>query len=160
EGAPAPRTRLPARGPRTPHRHRAAHRLRVCRRTLRPHRRARARRVAESDAEPVTDRRAPASIRYPPDWRSTVYRSVSVLFALPVLVTAGYLAPRHDDDAADRAVQLVESGQHTFRYDTFGDEAFWSGALGLHRTIAGAANGGIGPGLSLSTAAAVGLKID
>jgi len=87
-------------------------------------------------------------------------RPLVILFALPALAAVGYFAPPHDGDAADRAVRLVEAGQHTFRFDTFGDEAFWSGALGLHRTIAGASNGGIGPGLSLRTAAAVGLKID
>ena len=35
-----------------------------------------------------------------------------------------------------------------FRFDTFGSEAFWGGGLHLHETIAGAANGGVGPGLS------------
>jgi hypothetical protein len=87
-------------------------------------------------------------------------RLAVVLFALPTLVAAGYLVPHHDDPAAERADQLVAAGQHSFRMDSFGDEAFWSGALGLHRTIAGEANGGIGPGLSPRTAAAVGLKID
>ena len=87
-------------------------------------------------------------------------RPAVVLFALPPLVAAGYLVPHHDDPAAERADHLVAAGQHTFRMDTFGDEAFWSGALGLHQTIAGVANGGVGPGLPLRTAAALGLKID
>ncbi|HEY6175649.1 MAG TPA: hypothetical protein VIX73_14420 [Kofleriaceae bacterium] len=48
----------------------------------------------------------------------------------------------------------------TFRYDTFGDEAFWGGTLQLHQAIAGAANGGVGNGVSPRTALAVGLKVD
>ncbi|HET9446938.1 MAG TPA: hypothetical protein VFO35_11795 [Steroidobacteraceae bacterium] len=51
-------------------------------------------------------------------------------------------------------------GRKIFRYDTFGDEAFWGGALGLHRAIAGQANGGVGAGLSPKAALALGLKVD
>ena len=52
------------------------------------------------------------------------------------------------------------NGRNTFRFDTFGDEAFWGDALKLHQAIAGAANGGVGPGVSPETALAVGLKVD
>ncbi len=55
---------------------------------------------------------------------------------------------------------LVSQGRQTFRYDTFGDEAFWTGALQLHRAISGAKLGGVGPGVSPKTALAVGLKVD
>lgn len=58
------------------------------------------------------------------------------------------------------AERMLEEGKQTFRFDTFGDEAFWSDALQLHRAIAGAANGGVGPGVSPKTALAVGLKVD
>src|SRR5688572_33282336 len=58
------------------------------------------------------------------------------------------------------AAQQIANGRSTFRFDTFGDEDFWGGALGLHKTIAGAANGGIGPGLSPNAALALGLKVD
>src|SRR5688572_10139710 len=34
-----------------------------------------------------------------------------------------------------------EDWRDIFRYETFGDEAFCGGRLGLHRAIAGAANG-------------------
>src|SRR5215218_987797 len=51
-------------------------------------------------------------------------------------------------------------GRHIFRHDTFGDEAFWGGALELHKAIAGARNGGVGPGVSPKAALAVGLKVD
>jgi len=58
------------------------------------------------------------------------------------------------------ADQLIQEGRRTFRHDTFGDEAFWGGLLRLHQAIAGAANGGVGPGVSPKTALAVGLKVD
>ena len=64
-------------------------------------------------------------------------------------------AARGDDslttsDAAvwQNATVLIARGRSTFRFDTFGDEAFWGGALRLHEAIAGAANGGVGAGLS------------
>jgi hypothetical protein len=55
---------------------------------------------------------------------------------------------------------MIEEGRQTFRYDTFGDEGFWSDALKLHQAIAGAAQGGVGPGVSPKTALSVGLKVD
>jgi hypothetical protein len=55
---------------------------------------------------------------------------------------------------------LIEEGRRTFRFDTFGDEAFWGGTLRIHRAIAGEALGGVGPGVSPRTALAVGLKVD
>jgi hypothetical protein len=58
------------------------------------------------------------------------------------------------------ALKQIREGRNTFRYATFGDEAFWGDGLGLHLAIAGAANGGTGPGVSPATALAVGLKVD
>ena len=55
---------------------------------------------------------------------------------------------------------LLRQGKQVFRFDTFGDQAFWGGALQLHKAIEGAANGGVGPGVSPKTALAVGLKVD
>src|SRR5207245_6899766 len=37
----------------------------------------------------------------------------------------------------DNANRMVREGRHTFRFDTFGDEAFWGDALQLHKAIAG-----------------------
>ena len=62
--------------------------------------------------------------------------------------------------ANDNAANLLSQGRQTFRYDTFGDEDFWGGALKLHQAIAGTNNGGVGPGVSPKTALAVGLKVD
>lgn len=55
---------------------------------------------------------------------------------------------------------LLQQGKRVFRFDTFGDQAFWGDALQLHRAIEGSANGGVGPGVSPKTALAVGLKVD
>jgi hypothetical protein len=55
---------------------------------------------------------------------------------------------------------MVDEGRQTFRFDTFGDEAFWGDTLQLHRAIAGEDNGGVGPGVSPNTALDVGLKVD
>jgi hypothetical protein len=49
------------------------------------------------------------------------------------------------------ALQMLEEGRRTFRHDTFGDEAFWSGVLRLHEPLAT---------VSPRTALAVGLKVD
>ncbi|HEV8110113.1 MAG TPA: hypothetical protein VGP97_21570 [Burkholderiales bacterium] len=58
------------------------------------------------------------------------------------------------------AEQAVEDGRRIVRFDTFGSEAFFGDALQLHKAIAGAKNGGVGPGVSPKTALAVGLKVD
>ena len=67
-------------------------------------------------------------------------------------------APR--DHVREDAGKLIAEGRHTFRFDTFGDEDFWGGALKLHQAIAGAKLGGVGPGVSPRTALTVGLKVD
>ena len=58
------------------------------------------------------------------------------------------------------AADMLRDGRHTFRYDTFGDEAWWGDTLRLHQAIEGSALGGVGPGVSPKTALAVGLKVD
>jgi hypothetical protein len=60
----------------------------------------------------------------------------------------------------DNAARMVRDGRRIFRFDTFGDEAFWGDALQLHKAIAGEKYGGVGPGVSPKTALAVGLKVD
>src|SRR5690348_15319888 len=64
------------------------------------------------------------------------------------------------DPSSNNALQLVDTGRKIFRFDTFGDEAFWGGALKLHQAIEGASQGGTGPGLSPKAAIAAGLKVD
>jgi len=64
----------------------------------------------------------------------------------------------HANEAADTA--KIEEGRQTFRFDTFGDEAFWGDTLHLHRAIEGTKFGGVGPGVSPAIALALGLKVD
>ena len=41
--------------------------------------------------------------------------------------------------ATAEATSLVTEGRQTFRFDDFGDNTFWGGALQLHKAIEGAA---------------------
>jgi hypothetical protein len=65
-----------------------------------------------------------------------------------------------EDPFLTTAQALLLDGRQTFRYETFGDEAFWGDTLQLHKAIAGTAHGGVGPGVSPKTALSVGLKVD
>jgi hypothetical protein len=89
---------------------------------------------------------------------------VLVLTAVTATAASRRAGPaRHASfDAAidSHARDLVERGRQIFRFDTFGDEDFWGGALRLHEAIAGEGLGGVGPGVSPRTALAVGLKVD
>ncbi len=93
----------------------------------------------------------------------------SLLLALTILgysVSAANKGPSRaspsvsDSQARDNALVMMEQGKEIFRFDTFGDEAFWGDALRLHQAVAGGKNGGVGPGVSPKTALAVGLKVD
>jgi hypothetical protein len=64
------------------------------------------------------------------------------------------------NSVAQNAINKVAQGEQTFRFDTFGDQAFWGDTLKLHQAIEGAGLGGVGPGVSPKTALAVGLKVD
>lgn len=85
-----------------------------------------------------------------------------VFFASFLFVTVGVGRGRQssDDPVAQNSVRMVDEGRRIFRHDTFGDEAFWGGTLQLHRAIAGERFGGVGPGVSPTTALSVGLKVD
>ena len=65
-----------------------------------------------------------------------------------------------DRKIADDARHAVAQGRRIFRFDTFGDEAFWGDTIKLHQAIEGARFGGVGPGVSPKAALAVGLKVD
>src|SRR5829696_10035629 len=65
------------------------------------------------------------------------------------------------DRAALKAEKrLFEQGRRIFRFDTFGDQAFWGGALQLHKAIEGKKLGGVGSGLTPRGALGIGLKVD
>lgn len=87
------------------------------------------------------------------------------LASLLMVMLAGFFGPRvrsaqPNDPTNDNADQLVNQGRKIFRFDTFGDEAFWGDTLKLHQTIEGANFGGTGPGLTPATALSLGLKVD
>jgi hypothetical protein len=91
----------------------------------------------------------------------------ALVLYLVVAIASGTLAAVSSSSAKPTRVaatspsaRLIARGRRIFRYDTFGDQAFWGGALQLHRAIAGRANGGVGPGVSPKTALSVGLKVD
>jgi hypothetical protein len=58
------------------------------------------------------------------------------------------------------ADDLFEKGKAVFRFETFGDEVFWTDKLKLHKIIADSAHGGSGRGLTPKEALALGLKVD
>jgi hypothetical protein len=91
-------------------------------------------------------------------WVRTACGAVGVLPFLMIAHRA--LGDGKRDVIQNNAAQMLADGQNTFRYDTFGDEAFWGDTLQLHQAIEGSAHAGQGPGVSPATALAVGLKID
>ena len=78
----------------------------------------------------------------------------------PLRSAAGKVLPQEAVPFDAAAQALVEDGKQVFRFDTFGDEAFWGDKLKLHQAIQGSKFGGVGPGVSPKTALAVGLKVD
>src|SRR5690554_1912144 len=65
----------------------------------------------------------------------------------------GYLAPGEGSlNLPPLNAQLVQQGQDIFRYDTFGDETFWTDVLQMNQVVEAA--------VSPVTALAVGLKVD
>lgn len=77
----------------------------------------------------------------------------------PSHAPASKVAP-FDVTISQNAQSMMDEGRQTFRFATFGDEAFWSDGLGLDRAIEGEKNGGVGGGVSPATALKLGLKVD
>jgi hypothetical protein len=73
---------------------------------------------------------------------------------------AAAAAPANDQQINNNMQAMFNQGRQIFRYDTFGDEAFWGDTLHLHQAIAGEHLGGVGAGVSPKTALSVGLKVD
>jgi hypothetical protein len=85
----------------------------------------------------------------------------ALLFLASMPLTLAHDSSRAIDIGPElHALRQIRDGREAFRHATFGDEAFWGDLLGLHEAIAGAANGGVGPGVSPKTALSVGLKVD
>ena len=89
---------------------------------------------------------------------SLVLSGLLLLFGVG-FATLSTLTP-FDKAIHKHAADSLEQGRQIFRYDTFGDEAFWGDMLQLHQAIQGEQFGGAGPGVSPETALAVGLKVD
>jgi len=101
--------------------------------------------------------------------RSVAYAAALVLLGGAVFsLAATSKTPRKTEparagersSAARGARAMFSEGRRVFRHQTFGDEAFWGDTIQLHRAISGAANGGVGAGVSPATALKVGLKVD
>lgn len=70
----------------------------------------------------------------------------------PKRVSASDDQSQHRDrSVALHALNMIDRGRNTFRYDTFGDQDFWSGTLQFHRAIEGQKLGGVGPGVDPAT---------
>ena len=80
--------------------------------------------------------------------------------ATPPPAAPAAAARSFDTDITDNVRRMIDEGRRVFRYDTFGDEAFWGDQLQLHKAIVGQKLGGVGPGLSPKAALALGLKVD
>ncbi len=87
-----------------------------------------------------------------------------LLVSWAVMTISGCSRGGNTQPAGDAVVlsaeQSIKDGRQTFRFDTFGDEAFWGDTLKLHQAIEGTKFGGVGAGVSPKTALAVGLKVD
>jgi hypothetical protein len=96
--------------------------------------------------------------------------SIRVIVTVTILLIAGMVVISRSapvgaestkrNPVVENATQKVQQGEQVFRFDTFGDQAFWGDTLKLHQAIEGANLGGVGPGVSPKTALAVGLKVD
>ncbi len=90
--------------------------------------------------------------------------------ALAALAVVGCATAKSDDgeqpvtkldrQIVKHAQRTLAEGRQIFRFDTFGDEAFWGDTIKLHQAIQGTRFGGVGPGVSPKTALSVGLKVD
>jgi hypothetical protein len=60
----------------------------------------------------------------------------------------------------DNAKDMMEKGKAVFRFETFGDEIFWTDKLKLHKVLVNEKHGGTGNGLAPKDALAAGIKVD
>ncbi len=99
-------------------------------------------------------------------WVVGLLSPIPVVFLLGLGVALASRGERGEEDPPGRdavgrnAARMLGEGRRIFRFDTFGDEAFWGDELRLHEAIEGSKLGGVGPGVSPRTALAVGLKVD
>ena len=89
-----------------------------------------------------------------------VFTAVVLTFVAGPIVSKTLKFLGFDKQIDENAERMIKEGRQTFRFDTFGDEAFWGDSLKLHQAIEGSQFGGVGPGLSPNAALALGLKVD
>lgn len=79
---------------------------------------------------------------------------LNTLCALMLVFSACNQSTEPKNDGRNRPLdpQLVEQGKEIFRFDTFGDEVYWTDTLRMHEVIE--------TGVSPKTALSVGLKVD
>ncbi|HEX6070389.1 MAG TPA: hypothetical protein VFZ18_11215, partial [Longimicrobiaceae bacterium] len=87
----------------------------------------------------------------PPARRKGVHRFMPLLLAAALAACDDGTRPGGNDDRP-LDPQLVAEGMEIFRFDTFGDEAFWTDTARLHEVISTS----VSPSLALQ----VGLKVD
>jgi len=84
--------------------------------------------------------------------RAAVRHALTLLSAAVVALAAGSLASCGDDGPTRPSPELLNQGKEIFRFDTFGDEQFWTDTLRMHEVIQQA----VTPSVALS----VGLQVD
>jgi hypothetical protein len=70
---------------------------------------------------------------------SCISLAFALLFAIKLLPVAAQTTPEvvgYDDAISHNAQQMLAEGKQTFRFDTFGSEAFWGDTLKLHEAVA------------------------
>ena len=88
--------------------------------------------------------------------RHVTLLSLPAAFFLMIAIVPS--SAKHDEkgsrflgSAEDNSKQLIAQGQQVFRFDTYGDEAFWTGQLQIQQAVSS---------LSPRNALALGLKVD
>jgi hypothetical protein len=60
----------------------------------------------------------------------------------------------------ESASEMLDKGKAVFRFETFGDEIFWTDKLQLHKVLVDEKHGGTGNGITPKQALDLGLKVD
>ncbi|HMB82896.1 MAG TPA: hypothetical protein VKI40_02485 [Terriglobales bacterium] len=74
-----------------------------------------------------------------PKFRVHMILTVTVLLIAAMVAISRSVSVRAEstrrNPVVENAIQKVEQGEQIFRFDTFGDEAFWGDTLKLHQAI-------------------------
>ena len=99
-----------------------------------------------------------------------VLGSIFILFTFLVQCSTKEKTRNTPDESGDpdswgssinnHANDMLEKGKAVFRFETFGDEVFWTDRLQLHKVLVDEEHGGTGNGLLPKDALAAGLKVD